>query len=214
MKGKQLKYVNKERDLGVLMTNDMKVSSQCTSASGKANQMLGMIKRTFTSRNPDILLSLYKTIVRPYLEYATASWSPYYTKDKQLIERVQHRFTRMLRGFSTLQYEERLNRLKLWTLEERRTRSDLIEVFKMYRNLSAVPLTTFFELDQEGRTRGHKAKLRMHYSRLDMRKHFFSERVVMRWNGLSVQAIEAESINSFKRELERLHRTQMGFFMD
>ena len=58
-------------------------------------------------------------------------WSPCYQKDKILIEKVQHRFTRMIPGFSKLPYSERLKRLGLWSLEERRNRADLIEVFKI-----------------------------------------------------------------------------------
>ena len=83
------------------------------------------------SRNPEILLSLYKSIVRPHLEYCTPVWSPHYRKDKELLERVQHRFTRMFSHLRHLEYEERLNILGLWSLEERRNRADLLEVYKL-----------------------------------------------------------------------------------
>ncbi len=214
MAGKSLVPVEHEKDLGILIEGNMKVSAQCVCAAGKANQMLGMIKRTFKSRNPDILIHLYKTIVRPHLEYATAAWSPHYIKDRELIERVQHRFTRMCKGLASMEYMERLQRLGLWTLEERRNRSDLIEVFRMYRGLSATPFTVFFELDNTRKTRGHEAKLRKHHSRLDIRRYFFSVRVVGRWNALSEEAVRAISINSFKRELTQMRRTRTGFFMD
>jgi len=63
------------------------------------------------------MLRLYKSAVRPHLEYCTAAWSPYYIKDKELIERIQHKSTRMIPEIIKLPYMERLRRLKLWTLE-------------------------------------------------------------------------------------------------
>jgi len=90
-----------------------------------------MIRRTIVYKNMDVLLKLYKSLVRPHVEYCTPVWSPCYQKDKLLIERVQHRFTRMIFGFSKLPYCEILERLALWSLEERRNRADIIEVFKM-----------------------------------------------------------------------------------
>jgi len=72
-----------------------------------------------------------------------SAWSPYYEKDKILLERIQHKFTRMIPGFKTLSYEERLRKLDLWTLEERRNRADLLQVFKMYKGLS---FSNFFTL--------------------------------------------------------------------
>ena len=80
-------------------------------------------------------------------------------KDKQLLERVQHRFTRMLPGLKCLEYEDRLKVLGIWSLEERRNRADLLEVFKMKSGFSAVPFSTLFEIDSQQRTRGHTWKI-------------------------------------------------------
>ena len=82
-------------------------------------------------KSKSVLLCLYKTLVRPHLEYCTQIWSPHYAKDRQLLEKVQHRFTRMVPGMKVLPYNERLRQLGLWTIEERRNRADLIEMFKM-----------------------------------------------------------------------------------
>jgi len=128
-----------------------------------------MIKRTITYKSPDILLPLYKTLVRPLVEYCTPAWSPHYSKDKVLLEKIQHRFTRMIPGFSQLNYMTRLKRLNLWTLEERRNRADLIELFKMYKGLSGIKLESMFEPSTDSRTRGYSLKLKKHRSRLDLR---------------------------------------------
>ena len=132
MDGTKLESVNVERDLGVLISNDLKVSSQCLKASNTANKRLGMIKRTFTSRNSSVIIPLYKSIVRPHLEYCVQTWRPYLKKDIAVLEKVQHRATKMITNATRLSYEERLKKFNLPSLELRRTRGDLIEMFKMY----------------------------------------------------------------------------------
>ena len=96
-----------------------KVAAHVIEATSKANKMLGLIKRSIQSRELRILLQLYKSLVRPHLEYCVSAWSPYYSKDKDLIERVQHRFTRLFKHLHSLSYEQRLVELHLWSLEER-----------------------------------------------------------------------------------------------
>jgi len=91
------------------------------------------------SQVQDVLMNLYKSMVRPHLEYCSTVWSPHYVKDKQMLEKAQHRFTRMFTHLKKLPYEVRLEELGLWSLEERRNRADIIEVFKMVKQLSSVP---------------------------------------------------------------------------
>jgi len=144
-----------EKDLGVIISKDLKVSKQCSAAYSKANKMLGVINRTVTYKSTDIMLRLYKSVVRPHLEYCSTAWSPHCVKDKELIERIQHRFTRMISVIKDLPYDERLRQLNLWTLEERRIRADLIEVFKMINGQTNVKFELFFELDTNYRRYGH-----------------------------------------------------------
>ena len=84
MGGRHLKEVREERDLGVIITNDLKVEAQCSAACVKANRMLGLLKRTLVNKSPTILTTLYKSLVRPHLEYSTAAWSPHYVKDREM----------------------------------------------------------------------------------------------------------------------------------
>jgi len=141
---KQLETVNEEKDLGVLISDDLKPSAHCIHSYTKANRMLGLINRTFSIKQPSILLRLYKSLVRPHLEYCSPAWSPKYVKDKELLERVQHRFTRLFKELRELDYTERLQRLGLWTVEERRNRADIIEVYKIVNGMSTLPASTFF----------------------------------------------------------------------
>jgi len=173
-----------------------------------------MTGRTMKSRNPEILLSIYKSIVRPHLEYCTSVWSPHYRKDKELLERVQHRFTRMFDHLRHLEYEERLNILGLWSLEERRNRADLLEVYKMASGKSGNSLQDLFTVDYKGKTRGHSLKRIKKYSKGNTRHYFFTERVISRWNSLPHEAVCAPSINAFKGHLTRIRNKRMGFFKD
>jgi len=136
--------------------------------------MLGLLSRTVKFRNVDIMVRLYKSLVRPHLEYSTSIWNPYYEKDKVLLEKVQRRFTRLFKDLRSREYDERLKILRLWSLEERRHRSDLLELFEMVRGLSAIPLTSFFKLADRSAgsvrpTRGHAWKLIKTHSNTDIR---------------------------------------------
>ena len=142
-------------------------------------------------KNRDVLLQLYKSLVRPNIEYCISAWSPYYEKYKHLLERVQHRFTRMIPGMKQLSYEKRLEIIGLWTLEERRNRADLLEVFKMFKRLTTTKFDSLFSLTNNSRTRGHSAKIVKRRCRLDLRRHFFSQRVIDRWNRLDQSVVES-----------------------
>jgi len=109
----------------------------------------------------------------------------------------------MIPELRKMTYAERLDELNLWTLEERRVRADLIEVYKMMHGLSAVKFESFFELDSNKRTRGHSCKLTKKRFRTDLRQHFFTERIINVWNSLDEQTVGSCSLISFKSNLQR-----------
>jgi len=215
MRSNGLQIVEVEKDLGVMISSDLKCSQQCMYAYTKANRVMGMIKRTITYKDPRIMLSLYKTLVRPHVEYCSSAWNPYYRKDKELLERVQHRYTKMIINMHDKAYEDRLRCLGLWTLEERRNRQDLIEVFRMHRGISKIRLHELFTFDVNSKgTRGHSCKLVKTRCTKDIAKYFFSNKVINRWNSLDQRTVDAPSINAFKSRLTYIRDNQMGFFMD
>jgi len=101
-------------------------------------------------------------------------------------------------------YEQRLKELKLWSLEDRRIRADLIEVFKITHGLSSLSLDTFFVLDTDSRTRGHPWQLKKRRMNTDLRRHFFSEMIINWWNKLDRETVCVSTVNNFKNRLQRL----------
>ena len=199
-----LQETTEEKDLGVLTTADLKVSRQCCEAASKANRILGMVNRQFKNLDKNGFLILYKGFVRPHLEYAIQSWSPYLRGDIDKLEKVQRRATRLIAGYKKLSYGERLRRLGLTTLEQRRLRGDLIETYKIVTGKEKISCSQFFTpYTSNYNTRGHCYKLTTTRCNLDLRKNFFSQRVVHHWNELPDSVVTASTVNTFKNHLDR-----------
>src|SRR6266496_3704942 len=195
-----------ERDLGVVIDRTGKSTEQCILAAKKANIVLGMIKRNINFKSKDVVVRLYKALVRPRLEFCVQAWCPHLRKDIDLIERVQRRATKLIEGLKDMSYPERLISTGLISMENRRVRGDLIQVFKMLKDKDRVDFNKFFEIQPLNGTRVHNCKLVKQRSNLDIRKYFFSQRVVNTWNSLPQAVIDADSINSFKNRLDQFDK--------
>ena len=194
--------VDRVKDLGVLITNDLKFSENCSIISKKAFQKTALIHKTFSYKSRDFLLALYKTYVRPQLEYCSTVWSPHLLKDIYLIESVQRRFTKSIPGLSNVCYRQRLLCLKLETLEYRRLCFDLIQCYKIVYGLDGLKFDDFFKFKRINYSlrRHNKQLVEMKFAS-DVRKHSFSLRVAKVWNYLPQLSVSAPSVSVFKTSL-------------
>jgi ribonuclease P/MRP protein subunit RPP40 len=121
-----LESATSECDLGIKIVTTFKHSTQTNCAANRVNWILGTLKKAFVSRTNDIWKRLYTTYVRPHLEYAIMAWNPYLIKDKDALESVQRRATKIPHQLRYLSYSDRCSSLGLSTLVDRRARGDLI----------------------------------------------------------------------------------------
>ena len=216
MRGKELTESNDEKDLGVIVEANMKPGKQCTVASKSANFALGQLQRAFHFRKKEYLVPLYKTFVRPKLEYASSAWCPWLEKDKSQLEKVQERLIRMTSDVKGKNYEEKLHDAGLTTLEKRRKRGDVIEAFKTIKGFNRVDKDEWFTFESENArpTRSNTVvtdegeKRRKHVmkgeaARLEIRRNFYNVRITKEWNEIPDWVKEKESVNAFKNAYDK-----------
>ena len=200
-----LATTKEERDLGVLVDDQLGFDKHIKTIVKKANRMLGLIRISFSSLDKEIFMNLYPVMVRPLLEYCVQVWSPYKRKYVNLLEGVQRRATKLVPELRNLQYEERLQRLGLTTLEDRRIRGDMIETYKIITGKEDINSEKFFTMAP---VRGdpqltHNKKIYKKSFKLDKRKYTFSQRVIERWNLLDKDVVESQKTSSFKRKYDK-----------
>jgi hypothetical protein len=201
--GSPMRSASFEKDLGVTIESNLKPSIQCAKSAKKAMSVMRRIKRTFPSIKPDIFTKIYPTFVRSHLEYGVQAWRPWLSKDRLLLENVQRRSTKLVDGMWNIEHTERERMLNLFSLAYRQDRGDLILAFKIIRGVDCcLKLENFFEITSMPNLRGHPWKLTKTRSRLLLRQHSFSQRVVNLWNKLPEFVAAASSVAVFKSRLD------------
>jgi len=201
--GDAIKNVKNIKDLGITISYDLSWSDHIHDVVNKANRVLGLIKRILGPKSAPEFSLLYKSLVRPILEYAAPVWSPYLVKDIVLLEKVQRRASRLALGQKRgeMQYEERCTILKWSPLDKRRLYFSLLECYKFVFSLNNLVFQDFFELASKRTRSNHNFKLQFKGSNCNCYKYSFFVRIVKEWNDLPECVVEAGNFGSFKRSL-------------
>ena len=150
------------------------------------------------------MTSLYKSFVRPYLEYGSVIWGPHFKEDQKKIEGVQRRATKIISGMHNLTYEERLEALNLPSLAFRRDTADMHTCYKIINGIVRIDPNEIFTFAPSRATRGHDKRLLRTKATKLFRINSFSQRVIKNWNSLPQDTINSSSLNIFKNKLDNL----------
>lgn len=192
------------KDLGILIDDHLTFVNHIAEKVNKANQIMGLIRRSFVYLDEHNFNLLFKSLVRPHLEYGNTIWSPFRKANIKMIENVQRRATKYVPKINSFEYNERLECLKLPTLAYRRFRGDMIETYKILHELYDSNCVGDLFTMKQSITRGHDYAVQIKCPNTTIRKNFFTLRVSSTWNSLPKNIAEATSLNQFKNKLDKL----------
>ena len=197
-----------EKDLGVLFSTNFKFNEHIDTITCKANRQLGIIARVFKQRDLKTIVPLYKSFVRPFLEFNSVIWSPYLKVQVQKLERIQEKMCNLMISNRRLSYEEKLKKCKLHSLLARRIKQQLTIMFKMKFNLIDLCFEDFFLENNYRKTRGNIFKLKIPKSKTKHRLNYFTCSIVKHWNQLKSSDINVCTVASFKKNVDKYLRNK------
>ena len=213
----EIPHTSAVKDLGVHLCSNLKFSSHIETIYSKGINLVHITLRSFKTNNFKVYVNLYKTYIRPILEYNCTTWMPFLIGDVEKVESVQATFTRKLCKKLNIKYTSYYNRLEilgLETLELRRIKIDMIITYKIINNLIDLDSTNFFNTNFNlqnynlRRNKFHLAKAPLSTSRYQVSSNFFSHRVINTWNKLSNDVVCSGSLQVFKSKLNKVDLSQ------
>lgn len=198
----RLPVCDEEKDLGITFQNNLKFDKQVLNVVNRTKKLTGMIKRTFTCMNRFMLLVLYKSLIRPIIDYGITVYFPTSKKNSKLIENIQRRATKIIPDLKDLPYNERLHQLNLPSLLYRRERFDMIQIFKLIHGDEDIDPEKFFTFN-DNITRGHIFQIFKPAVNKTLRKNTFPIRCINLWNQLPEEIVTSDSVLSFKTKLDK-----------
>ena len=160
-----------------------------------ANRILGLIGLNFRYKTKELILQLYKSLLRPHLKHEVQFWSPHLRRDIDKMEKIQRRGTKMtheIRNHSNLQW---IQNLDLINLAQRRLRRQLTEVFKYLNEFTTASARGLFECDLNDRTRNNGAKLIVKHFTTSVAQHLHPIKITSTWNALHSVVVSSRTVN-------------------
>lgn len=188
-------------DLGVVISSDLSWTEHVLHITKKVKRLIYVVQNVFRGNNVAAISQIYKSYIRPILEFAGPVWHPWLTGDAALLENLQRRVTRIPFGWNRPCYQERLRMMGLSSFADRRLRGDLIVTYRALHGLFGVDMSHLYELNSN-QLRGHGYKLNREVFRTRCRENFLCNRVFNHWNGLPSEIVEAVSVNAFKNKFD------------
>ncbi len=199
MDGTTLDTVIEEKNLGVLIDEELKFHKHVSAAEPKANQTLGIIKRTFDTLDKELLPIVYKHLVRPHLEYEHAILHPRYIADLKTVEGVHSRACKVIPALP-----RKTSELK-FVLRKRR---DMIQAYKILHQIDWIDTSNFFTQAKYKGTRSHNMKIFKPRFELELRKHAFSQTIKEDSNSLANNIVNSESLDISKGRPDKYWSTE------
>jgi len=203
MMGVQLEETSNIQYLGVQIQRDLRWNMQTEHVTSKATRVLNFIRRNFYDCAPSIKEKLYHTLVRPHLDYATASWDPFTRKNIDNIERIQKRAARFVSGIygKDTSITSILQNLQWDPLQVRRKSHRLTSFYKIVNGQLDINHSSFITPKITRNRRGHSIQFQQQRASTDAFANSFFIRTIPEWNQLLTTTVNQPSVNSFKSAL-------------
>merc|ERR1711917_20946 len=200
-------------DLGVSISKNLDPGEHIAGIIKRAYACWAKVKLAINYMDLKMARTIITQYIRPGLEYAAVVWNPHLKKDIAKLEKVQRDITRKVPGLQGLTYEERLEKLELTSLEERRVWGDAISMYKCIKGKQFIDKEHFLNM-AKGTTRGHKLKVHKAIGKKDVKKYSFPNRAIEGWNNLPSEVVEANSVGNFKvrydNHIKHMHHNDKG----
>ena len=191
-------------DLGVTLSENATFNCHISNAVASAKRFAGWTMRTFKSRKKEIVLLLYKTYVRPRLEYGCALWSPHLIKDINSLESVQRSVTSKIEGLESMNYWERLQELNLYSLQRRREGYQVIHMWKIFKEIIPNDLHLEFYNSRSHGIKCRRPKLNLKNQRIStLRNNYFTSVGPALFNAIPSSITSSKSLSIFKTKLDK-----------
>jgi len=201
LNGEDMELVQKYKYLGVTVCDNLSWSTHIQQICVKARKILGLLYRKVAKHTSDqmVVLKLYLALVRPHLEYASQVWSPYMSKDVQLLEKVQKFALRICSKCYLTEYEELLELFDISSLENRRLFLSLCTLYNIINKFCYFPSYSLPSLSSSSKSRTHHSVCyKVPFARTTYLQHSFLHTVIPLWNNLPSSAVTSASLPMFK----------------